>query len=208
MVKLSWVVAGVLMLVSWVVVVVLVLVAMLMVLGRAGVAQASAQGIGAAPVRLAQATEGAPSGGGMGQMSEADRARMREQMIERMLQQANLTGDEAEAAKKALKAKDEARQILTQELAKLRTTANQPSPSNEDLEKALAAYRAALLQYRQKVEAADAALAKQLSLLSQARCLSLGILDNGLGGMGVRGGMGRPGGMGPGGGAAGMRRPG
>jgi uncharacterized membrane protein len=129
-------------------------------------------------------------------------------MVERMLQQANLTGDEANAARKALMAKEEARQALTQELAKLRAMATQPNPSSQELEKALAVYRAALVQFRKKVEAEDAALAKQLSLASQVRCLALGILDNGLGamGMGGRTGMGRPAAGGAAGGR-GTRRP-
>jgi len=126
-------------------------------------------------------------------MSEAERAKMRAQMMEQMLDQAGLTDKEKAAAKKTLKAKDEARQALTDELTKLQRTANKEKATDKELRDALAAYRAAVAQYRKKIAAEDQALTKQLSLQGQVRCMSLGILDNGLGGMRR---MGRPGGRG------------
>ncbi|HUT74736.1 MAG TPA: hypothetical protein VM221_07870 [Armatimonadota bacterium] len=156
----------------------------------------------AGAVMVAQAPGGGAGGGpgGWGQMSEAERAKMREQMTARMLDQAGLTDAEKTAAKKALTAKARAREALTQELTKLRRTANQAKPTDKDLRAALAAYGAALTQYRKQVAATDAALVKQLSTRSRARCMSLGILDNGLGMMGRMGGGGQ---SGPGG----ARRP-
>jgi hypothetical protein len=152
----------------------------------------------AAPARVEQA----PPEGGFGrrsEMSEAERAKVREQMMGRMLDQAGLSDKEKAAAKKALKAKDQARQTLRAELANLRRIANRQKPSDTDLRPALATYRAAVKRYRKQVEAADQALVKQLSLEGEARCVSVGILDNGLGGMGrmgMRGEMGGPGGPG------------
>jgi len=151
----------------------------------------SAQGAVATPVQVAQARRGERP-----RMSEADRAKMQEQMLERMLEQAGLTDDEKAAAKKAMKAKNDARQALAQKLGDLRGVADNPDATDQQLRDALAAYRAAMTEYRQKATAQDQALAAQLSLRSQARCIALGILDNGLGGM-------RPQGMG-----AGMRGPG
>ena len=153
------------------------------------------------PVQVAQG----PGGGGPGgQMSEADRAKMRDQMIDRMLGQAGLNDTEKAGAKRALKAKDEARRLLSAALDKLRGVANASNSSNAQLQNALTAYRTALALYRKKTADADAALANQLSLRSHARCLALGILDNGLGfgggrmgGGGMRGtGRGGPGGTG------------
>lgn len=127
-----------------------------------------------------------------GQMTEAQRAQMREQMIERMLQQAGLTEAEKAAAKKTMKAKAQARQALAAELVKLRDTANKANPTNEELRGALTAYWAAMGQYYQQIQAEDEALRKQVSLRSQVQCTSLGILENGLGMMGMGGGMRRP----------------
>lgn len=180
---------------SWIVVVVLVLAlgALSVLYGQAVARQASPAPSG---VRMAQAPGG---GGGWSQMSEAERAKMREQMTERMIDEAGLNSKEKAAAKKSMKAKDKARQSLADELTKLRRTANKSKPTNAELTKALSSYRAAMTRYRSRAAAGDQALTKQLSLRSQVRCTSLGILDNGLGGMGAMGrmggGMGRPGGM-------------
>jgi hypothetical protein len=144
------------------------------------------------PIQVAQAPGGGPDN--RPTMSEADRARMREQMIERVLDQAGLTDKEKAAAKNTMQAKAQAREILTQELDKLRAIANADNPSAQDLEDAMAAYRTVLTAYRKKIDTEDQALVAQLSLRAQARCLSLGILDNGLGGFGHFGGFGRPGG--------------
>ena len=125
-------------------------------------------------------------------MTEAQRAQMREQMIERMLQQTGLTAQEKVAAKKTMTAKEQARQALSQELTKLRSIASKANATNEELQNALTAYWAAMGRYYQKVQAEDQALIRQLSLRSQVQCTSLGILENGLGQMGMRGGMRRP----------------
>ncbi len=130
--------------------------------------------------------------GQRGQMTEAQWAQMREQMIERMLQQTGLTETEKAAARKTTQAKDQARQALTAEFAKLRRTANQANATNEELQNAPTAYWAALGRYYQKVQAADQALMNQLSIRSQVQCLSLGILENGLGRMGMGRGMRQP----------------
>jgi len=123
-------------------------------------------------------------------MSEAERARMRQQMIDRMIEQAQLTEEQRQAVRQTLAAKDQARQALTEELNNLRRTANQANPTEEQLRTALEAYQAALTRYREKVQAIDAALVKQLPVGAQVRCMSLGILENGLGPMGMRRGAG------------------
>ena len=134
--------------------------------------------------------------GQQGQMTEAQRAQMREQMMERMLEQTGLTETEKAAAKKTISAKDQARQALTEQLAKLQGTANAANPTNQELQNAQTAYWAAMRGYYQKVQAEDQALMKQLCLRSQVQCLSLGILENGLGRMGMMGGMRQPRGAG------------
>jgi len=167
----------------------------------AGAAQDASQGAASAPMQIAQMTRGGTRGEGpRGQMSEADREKMRQQMIERMLEQAGLSAKEKAAARNALKAKDQARRALQAELTKLRRTANKEKPTNKELRDALAAYSRTVAQYRKRIEAADAALTRQLSLKGQLRCMSLGILDNGLGMMGMGRGM-------PGAGVSGARRP-
>lgn len=145
-------------------------------------------------VQMAQVRQRGPGEmGRWGEMSEAERARLRDRMIQRMLDESGLTDKEKAAAKKALKAKSEARQALINALTNLRRTANKAKPTDKELQAALTAYRAAMAQYRKKVQAEDAALIKQLSLKGQVRCMSLGILDNGLGGPGRMGMAGRPG---------------
>ena len=186
--KASWAVAAVL---------VLALAATAAVCAQARTTQGAAQAAALGPVQVAQVP-----GEGMrerfGQMSEAERAKMREQMMERRLEEAGLTDKEKAAAKKTVKAKMQARDALSAELMKLQRAANKSKPTNKQLQDALSAYRAALAQYRTKVAAEDAALVKVLSLKSQVRCMSLGILDNGLGGGRMGGGMRGPGGAGGG----------
>jgi chromosome segregation ATPase len=126
-------------------------------------------------------------------MGEADRVKMREQMLERMLDEAGLTSKEKSAARAAIKAKDKARQTLADELTSLRRTANKSKPTDQELKEAMAAYRSAMARYRKEIASQDAALVKRLSLRGQARCLSLGVLDNGL----SRFGPGGPGGPRP-----------
>jgi len=137
---------------------------------------------------------GGPGGAGAGAREsrqgggEGDRAQMRAQMVDRMIQSAELNDEQAGAVRAALKAKDEARQALTEELTSLQRTANKSGPTEQELQQALEAYRGALARYQEKLQAADAALAKQLPLSAQVRCTSLGIMENGLGMMGMRGG--------------------
>jgi hypothetical protein len=171
------------------------MVVMVLVLALAAAAVVYAQGrtqvIAASPVQMAQAPgAGGPPMGRFGQMSDAERAKMREQMLERVLSQAGLTDKEKAAAKKAMTAKEQARRELTSELANLERVASGAKPTDKQLSDALSAYHRALAKYRKAVAADDAALVKQLSLKSQARCTAMGILDNGLGFGGGRMGMG------------------
>jgi len=115
-------------------------------------------------------------------MSEAQRAEMLEQRMERTLEQAGLSDEEKAVAKKAMSAKAEARQGLSDELTELRRTANKTAPTDQELQDALAAYQAAMDEYRKTVQAEDEALMQQLSPEGQVRCMSLGIVDNALGG--------------------------
>ena len=137
---------------------------------------------------------GPPSAGGEGrggprrEMSEAERAQRRAEMLERMLEEAGLTEEEKAAVTEAAQAKNEARQALEEELTALRRVANSSNPSEAQLAEALAAYQKAVSAYRGQVAAADQALMEQLPIESQVRCMSLGILDNGLGRMGMPGG--------------------
>ena len=166
------------------------------------------QSVPTEPIQIAQSPPGGGPGGGFGdrerprQMTGEEMEKMRQQMIERMLDESGLTDEEEAAAKETLKVKQQARATLEGALTKLRRAANKAKPSDKELREVLAAYRAALAQYRGKVESQDRALTKQLSLRGQVRCMSLGILDHGLGGMGP-GSAGPPGGMprqgGPGG---------
>jgi len=170
---------------------------------QARTTQGAVQVAATGPIQVAQVPgEGGRPGERFGQMSEAERAKMREQMMGRRLEEAGLTDREKAAAKKSLKAKVGARQALADELVKLQRAANKSKPTDKQLSDGLSAYRAALAQYRRKIAAEDAALVKQLSLKSQVRCMSLGILDNGLGFGGGRmamgGGMRGPGGLGGG----------
>jgi hypothetical protein len=169
----------------------------------AGVAGAPATGD--QPVQVAQGPggPGGPGGGPPPMMNEADRAKMQEQMMTRMLDQAGLTDEEKAAAKKAMATKEKARQTLAKELEKLRAVAQKDNPSEAELTDALALYPPALADYRKAVAAADQTLVKQLSVKAQVRCLSLGILDNGLGGFGQPGGFGPPPGPPPAGGPPG-----
>jgi small-conductance mechanosensitive channel len=189
--------------IGWVVVTVFVvaLAGTVTLYAQARAAQGAVQVATAGPVQVAQVPgEGARER--WSQMSEADRAKMREQMQERRLEEAGLADKEKAAAKKLLKAREAARTTLAAELVKLQRAANKSKPTDKQLSDALSAYRAALAQYRRNVAAEDAALVKQLSLKSQVRCMSLGILDNGLGFGGGRmamgGGMRGPGGLGGG----------
>jgi len=189
--KLGWIVAMVF---------VLALAATALVYAQARTTAASTPAAGG-PVQMAQAPRGGGPPGGFGGMSDAERAKMRQQMLDRALETAGLTDKEKAAVRKAMTAKEQARSGLASELQKLQGVATNPKPSEKQLQDALSAYRRALAQYRKKVAADDAALVKQLSLKSQVRCTALGILDNGLGfgrRMGMGGGMRGAGGFGGG----------
>jgi hypothetical protein len=144
-----------------------------------GASSGSGAEAGPAPIQVAQMVP--PGGGRPGPMSEAERAKLHQQMLERMVDQSDLTANEKAAAKQTLKAKEEARSALQAELTRLRRVADKSAPTDQELGDALAAYRAAMAQYRKTVEAQDLALVKQISLHGQARCILLGILDNGIG---------------------------
>ena len=189
--KLGWIVAMVF---------VLALAATALVYAQARTTAASTTATGG-PVQMSQAPRGGGPPGGFGGMSDAERAKMRQQMLDRALETAGLTDKEKAAVRKAMTAKEQARSGLASELQKLQGVATNPKPSEKQLQDALSAYRRALAQYRKKVAADDAALVKQLSLKSQVRCTALGILDNGLGfgrRMGMGGGMRGAGGFGGG----------
>ena len=189
--RLSWLVIGVF---------AVGLTAMLLVAAGARAEPAAVPHASAAPVQMAQMPPGGPGGGGgmgpFGQMSEADRAKIREQMTERVLEGAGLNAKEKAAARKTMKAKEAARRDLMDQRTALQRVTNKAKPTDAELKQGLAAYRAALAQYRAQMQSLDQALVRQLSVRSQARCMTLGILDNGLG-MGPGFG-GRAGGMGGG----------
>lgn len=150
---------------------------------------------------------GGPGGGNQGQMSDADRAAMRERMVETRLNEAGLTRAEKAAAKVAVKAKEAARDQLSSQLTRLQLAANNPRATNGQMRQALAAYRAALAQYHKTVAAEDATLIRKLSLKSQVKLMAAGILENGLSsGFGGRRGGGGGGGGRRGGGGMGMTR--
>jgi hypothetical protein len=138
-----------------------------------------------------QSNDGRGNWGPASGMSDAERARLRAEMVGRMLDQAGLSDQEKKAARKAVESKERARQTLAGGLADLRRISDESSPTDRQLRDALTAYRSAMARYRKQAEAEDRSLEKQLSLRARVRCLSLGILDNGLGGMRYRG-MGAP----------------
>jgi hypothetical protein len=141
-------------------------------------------------LQIAQLPPGPPPEGGFGDRepprprSEAEAAKLRLEMTERLLREAGLTKKEQAAATRALEAKEKARSELSQQLVTLRRAANRSSATDQQLRAALSTYRAALARHRNTVEAQDEALFKGLSARGQVKCLSLGILENGLGGFG------------------------
>lgn len=165
-----------------------------------GAPTSAAQGTdGASPAALtlvAQMPPGGPGGqGGPGAMSQEDMQKMRQQMTDRMLAQSGMTDQEQAAAKQTIKTKEQAKTTLDTELAKLRRVATNSAATQSEMTSALTAFRTALGEYRTKVETADAALLKQLSLPAQVWCTAVGVLDNGgtmLGGDRGQGGQGGP----------------
>jgi len=103
------------------------------------------------------------------------------------LESLGLSAPEVTAATKATEAKWKARQTLGDELQKLRTVADNPQSTEAQLTQAVSNYTKAMQRYQATVTSEDAALSKQLSIRSRARCLAAGVLDNGFGfGMRVR----------------------
>jgi len=140
-------------------------------------------------------------GGGGGAVSpRRERARDRERTAEaaptfdQWLEKAGLTETERAAVTAALEKKRAAHRGLRPELEKLRKAADDPESTEARLRSAMTAYRAAMKRVEKEFQDADRQLAAKLSVKSQARCLAMGILDNGLGrggGMGPRAGAGR-----------------
>ncbi len=121
-----------------------------------------------------------------GRPGPADRSEWELERLSRTLTEARLIGDERSAAEAAVKAKLEARRALFTALGELRAATEDFKATDEGLTQAMAAYQKALTEYRGEVAAQDKALEAKLSVRSQARCLSLGILDNGMGMGGMR----------------------
>lgn len=142
-------------------------------------------------ILLAQQEEGDRAG-------PPDRSEWEQERLSRALTEARLIGAERDAAEAAGKAKQEARGELFSALGELRETTDDVKATDEQLTKAMAAYRKALAEYRGVVASQDSALEGKLSVRSQARCLAVGVLDNGMGMGGMRsrrgGGGGRRGG--------------
>lgn len=161
---------------------------------------------------VAQQAGGGPGGGmgggggmgrGGGRGGGGGSAMPTPEQIDQMLAPAGLTDAEHTAAVSIVRSKLNARRELTTALGKLRQVALDQNSSGQQFKQAIDDYNKALAAYRSRVEAEDRGLIKQLSPKSQARCLALGVLDNGLGMMGGRGGGGGRGGPGGGGGRRG-----
>jgi hypothetical protein len=160
-------------------------------------------------VLLAQPPGGMGGGGGGGGQApqagpgayggRAGGAEREQQRMNDMLAQAGLSEAERIAAEGAVGAKLAARRELTTALTELRNTAEDQKATEAKLKQAIAAYEKALAKYRGQVEAQDRAMVAKLSVRGHARCLALGILDNGVGMSFRRGG--------GGGGGGGFQRP-
>ena len=133
------------------------------------------------------AAQGAQVGRG-GAAARPDSAARDLERMSRALTEAGLTGSERSAAESALRAKLEARRELMTALAELRSVSEDTKATDDKLKQAIAVYQKALTKYRGEVAAQDKALEAKLSVRSRARCLAVGILDNGMGmgGMGSR----------------------
>jgi len=129
--------------------------------------------------------EGVQAGQG-GYAGPPDRSEWELERLSRTLTEARLIGDERSAAEAAVRAKLEARRALFTALGELRAATEDVKATDEGLTQATAAYQKALTKYRDEVAAQDKALEAKLSMRSQARCLSVGILDNGMGMGGMR----------------------
>jgi len=137
-------------------------------------APAPAPGPGAAPPR---------GGARMGAPANMD------QMLDRLATRMGLTDAEKATTKKAVQEKMAARQALQQELTGLRDVAMKQNASDRELRGALQKYGRALAAYREKTKAIDAQLTKAVSLKARVGLTAVGVIDNGLGGMGMGRGM-------------------
>jgi hypothetical protein len=151
---------------------------------------------------------GVPPRAGRG--GDKSRTEDRANAFDEALDKLGLTSREKAAVQQAMVKKRDAHQELRHELEKLEALVRDTKATDQQLQRAMGAYRAAMERATRKLEAADRALAAKLSVKSQAKCLAFGLLDNGLGhggGMGMRGGGGgrEGGGRGEGGRAGGDR---
>jgi len=124
------------------------------------------------------------------------RERMDKLMGER-LQQAGVTDEQLPAVKKALKAKQEAREAYTAKLTELNEKLKDPFISDADITAALKVCREALAVYRKVVKEQDDKIIATVSPMAQAKLFQYSIIDNGLGrpaGISRRGGFGGRGG--------------
>ena len=151
-------------------------VVLVMALAVAAIAQAPAPapGPGAAPPR---------GGARMGAPANMD------QMLDRLATRMGLTDAEKATTKKAVQEKMAARQALQQELTGLRDVAMKQNASDRELRGALQKYGRALAAYREKTKAIDAQLTKAVSLKARVGLTAAGVIDNGLGGLGMGRGM-------------------
>lgn len=151
---------------------------------------------GVAVPALAQETPMAPpESGASGPGQRGDRMGQGpnlEQMIDNMAQRMGLTDAEKAATKKAMRAKNEAATPLGQELRKLREISRNRQATDRQISAALKSFDKALAVYRQKVKAIEKQLIGAVSLRARAALTAMGIIDNGMGGMGF-GGRGGPG---------------
>lgn len=128
----------------------------------------------------------AGGGRGAGPRPQGDRGPVRRgadatETIDQALEKAGFTAAEREAIATATEEKQRAHLQLRQELGKLRQVANDPKASEEALRNAITSYRRAMERAEQALAAADRELLGKLSVRSQARALTLGLLDNGFG---------------------------
>jgi hypothetical protein len=154
--------------------------------------------MGAASVACAQGEAPPPPPPRAGVLAQVSPRAMEPERAKAMVARLNLTEAESAAAVKAVLAKAKVRQALQDELAKLRTVANDEQATDEQITKQLDAVTAARRAYRTVARDEDQTLTAALSVRGRARCLAAGILDNGLTMMGGGRGPGGPGGGGGG----------
>jgi hypothetical protein len=124
--------------------------------------------------------------GGAGGERSFDPAARDQERIGQVLTDAKLIGAERSAAEAALTTKYEARRDLMTALGGLRAATEDSKTTDDGLKQAVGTYEKALAKYRGVVETQDKALVAKLSVRSKARCLAVGILDNGIGMTGRR----------------------